>query len=51
MTIKKFIKILKKYPKYYKLYDGSFGNGIIVVRDENGKIAKLLFLEEVLQKD
>ncbi len=51
MTIKEFIEILKKYPKYYKLIDSSAENGTITVIDENGKMADILFLEEVLPRE
>ena len=51
MTIREFIEILKKYPKYYKLYDGSSENGTITVRDENGKNVAFLFLDEVLPRE
>ena len=51
MTIREFIELLKKYPKYYKLFDSSAENGTISIRDENGKRVKILWLSEILPED
>lgn len=51
MTIKEFIELLKKYPKYYKLFDSSAENGMIAIKDEKGKRIKILWLSEILPED
>lgn len=49
MTIRDFIELLKKYPKYYKLFDASAENGMIEIKDENGNHIVTLFLDEILE--
>ena len=51
MTIREFIELLKKYPKYYKVCDASAENGMIEIKDENGKFVKCLFLDEIMPDD
>lgn len=51
ITIRDLIDLLKKYPKYYKVFDVSAENGGIKITDEKGKTIVYLYLDELLQED